>query len=254
MAITIAIANQKGGVGKTTTAAALIDGLKLKGKKVLGIELDPQKNLSYVFGLDEKEVKEGACMLDVIQGKADIRDVICHTDRGDIWGADDSIIAWRSGKIRIASNALKKALEHIQNDYEYIIIDTSPDKSYVAVAALCAADKVVVVVQPDMFSVYALREFYAFYKQTVSALDLKLDVDGILITRYSQRTKISTKVKGIFDKAAVALKTRVYAKPIRESVAVKVALAEQESLFRYAGKSDVAADYLGFLEDVIVGK
>ena len=250
MAIVIVVANQKGGVGKTTTAAALIDGLKLKGKKVLGIELDPQRNLSYVFGIEGSFELDGS-ILSVLQENLSLKPLVHHTDRGDILPADDSIIAWRAGRVKISPKTFKTAVDAIKDEYDYIVIDTAPDKSYVAVAALCAADKVVVVIQPDMFSVYALRDFYGFYKQTVSALDLNLTVDGILITRYNQRTRISGKVKEIYDKAALAFETRVYSKPIRESVVVKIALAEQLNLFEYGTKSAVAADYQSFINDVI---
>lgn len=245
---TIALANRKGGVAKTTTAAALMAGLTRRGYKVLGVDLDGQRNLSTSTGIEA----EGKTVLGVMAGEAEIREAIRQTDRGDILpsnkklaGAD--VIFTKTGKEYI----LKEALDEVAADYDYCIIDCPPALGVLTVNALTAADVVIVPAQADIFSLDGIDDLQDVIKTIRKYCNPDLKIGGILLTRYNGRSVLSRDVAEIAGTMAKRLETRLYNTKIREGIAVKEAQIQRQSIFDYAPKSKVAQDYEEFIEEFL---
>lgn len=247
---TITITNQKGGVGKSTTAAALGAGLQRKGFKVLYIDLDAQGNLSYALGADSTGLT-GNNTLGLLQGIA-ASNSIHQTRQGDIIpsspgliGADATLAA--TGK----EYRLKEALEPISEQYDYAIIDTPPALGILTINALTAANGIVIPAQADIFSLQGIAQLYRTIQTVQKYTNPNLRVLGILLTRYNARTIISREIADMLDKTARQLNTKLYSAKIRENTAVKEAQAEQQNIYEYAPRSNAAADYIEFVDEFL---
>jgi len=245
---TVAIINQKGGVGKTTTAHALGTGLHLTGYRVLFVDLDPQGNLSYIVNAAPQDL----AALDVLQQNAAITKVIQHTDQGDILasspaltGADITITG--SGK----EYRLRDALENIQDSYDYCILDTPPALGILTVNSLTACHDAIVTAQADVFSLQGISRLYDTMETVKQYCNPSLTVKGILLTRYSQRTIISREVTELLEQTAVQLNTKLFTSKIREATAIKEAQAMRQSIYSYAPGSNVCLDYMAFVEEYL---
>lgn len=251
MAKIIAVAIQKGGQGKTTSAAALGAGLALRGNKVLFVDLDAQGNLSYALGADATGLT-GRSALEVLQGVTSAADAIQHTPQGDIIasspalaGADTTISA--TGK----EYRLAEALEPIAGNYDYIILDTPPSLGILTINALTAAAEAVIPAQADMFSLQGIGQLW----QTIQAIrkycNPGLKIAGILLTRYNGRAVISREVKEMLSQTAAQMKTKVYSSRIRECTALKEAVAVKKDIYSYAPRSNAAMDYNAFIDELL---
>lgn len=244
----IAIINQKGGVGKSTTAEALIAGLSLKGFSVLSIDLDAQGNMTYTAGAKT----DGATALGVLTGEVKVEDAIQKTKSGDIIAANkalagaDAFIA-DTGK----EYKLKEALESIEGKYQYIIIDTPPALGILTVNALTACHSVIIPAQADIYSLQGIEQLADTMKPVKKYCNPNLKIAGILLTRYSSRSILSREVAEIAEQLAGKLGTKLFKATIREAVAVKEAQISQQSLFDYAPKAKVTEDYRAFIEELL---
>lgn len=251
MSKTIAIINQKGGVGKSTTAEALAAGLTLKGFSVLSIDLDAQGNMTYTAGAST----DGITALDVLTQKAAALDAVQHTGNGDIIPASkalagaDAFIADTGKEYR-----LKEAIEPIKGKYDYIIIDTPPALGILTVNALTACDSVVIPAQADIYSLHGIEQLAETMKPVKKYCNHALKVEGILLTRYSPRSVLSRDVADLAGQLAERIGTKVFKTTIREAIAVKEAQISQQSLFQYAPKAKVTDDYTKFIEELIKGE
>lgn len=243
----LTVANQKGGVGKTTTTSALGGGLIKEGKRVLFIDLDPQINLTTSLGGDENE----ASIYDVLKNNIDINEAIQvingkHIIVGDraASGADTEFTA--PGR----EYKLKKSLSKLNDTYDYIIIDTPPALGILTINALTACDKVLIPAEPDISSIQGIGQL----KDTISAVkeycnpDLK--IDGILITRYS-RTILSKDLTDEIKEIAKAMGTKVYNQPIRECIALKESKTQIQDIFEYSKNSNATNDYSSLVEEFL---
>lgn len=243
----IAIANRKGGVGKSTTSDALISGLKLRGYKVLGIDLDAQCNLSSAFGVK----KAGKGTFELLTRQEQAKDVIIHTPRGDIIAGSpalagaDQIISQTGKEYR-----LKEALEDLKS-YDYIILDCPPALGILTVNALAFCTDVIAPVQADMFSLEGLEQLFESCEVVKRYCNPNLEVTGILLTRFSPRSVLSRDMTALARNMAKKSGTRLLKTTIREAVAIREAQINQMSIFEYAPKSKVAKDYSEFIDELL---
>ena len=244
----IAITNQKGGVGKSTTAHALGAGLALKGYRVLFVDLDPQGNLTYTMQANTAE----ATAYDLLTKRAAVADVIQATEQGDIIpagaalsGADMELTA--TGK----EYRLREALAPLRGGYDFIVIDTPPALGTLTVNALTAADRLIIPAQADIFSLQGIGQLTATIQAVQTYCNRALQLDGILLTRHSGRAVLTRDMADLIKDTAEQLGTSVYSTVIREGIAIKEAQANRESIFFYAPKSKAAADYLAFVNEYL---
>lgn len=247
--VKVALANRKGGVGKSTTAAALMAGLSLKGYKVLGIDMDGQRNLSRSFGVDE----EGGSMMEVLTGEIEPGDAIKRTASGSaiipasksLSGAD--VVITKRGK----DIKLREALKKVEGSFDYCIIDCPPALGILTINALCAADCVTIPAQADIFSLEGISDLQEIIEPVKKIRNPSLTVRGVLLTRYSPRSILSKDVAELAADMAARLGTFLYKATIREAIAIKEAQINRQTIFEYAPKSRVAQDYKAFVEEFL---
>lgn len=244
----ITIANQKGGVGKSTTAAALLNGLAQKGFTTLGIDLDAQRNLTSTSGANPNH----NTVLDVLMGEITANAAIQHTETMDIIPANKAL----SGADSFISNTgkeyrLKEALEAIKANYNFIIIDTPPALGILTINALTACDSVIIPAQADIYSIQGIEQLAETMNVVKKYCNPALTIEGIVLTRYSARSILSREVAELMEQMAIKLHTKVFKTTIREAISIKEAQISQQSLFTYAPKAKVADDYRAFIEEVL---
>lgn len=251
MARVIAIAQQKGGAGKTTTAAAISAGLSRQGKKVLAIDLDGQRNLTFALkGLNVSQVTAA----DVLQGE-DVQKAIIHNPGGDLTAPVDLMPA--SDQLSVLhltsqewQQTLSTALKPIQRKYDYIIIDTPPQLGQILACALTAANGVIIPTLPDFFSLQGVNQICQTIDQA-RAINKDLSIIGILITKYHQRKILDRDTASLIERTATAYNTKVFTTKIRECIALAEAIATQTDIFTYAPRSTGAEDYNNIIKDII---
>lgn len=248
MAEIIAIANQKGGIGKTTTALALADMLNMSGKKTLYVDLDPQCNGTHNY---RAKVDGVGTLYDLlINGDTDC---IQTTDRGDIIAGDP--LLKDAGKMIDGASAnfrLKKGLETIKSDYLYVILDTPPALSILLTNALTAADRVIIPLITDLFGLQGLTQLHDTIAEVIEFTNPKLTVDGLLLVKYNERTNLTKEISEYLPQYTKLMNTKIYETKIRESVKTQEAQTARESLFTWAPTSTTASDYRNLLQEVII--
>lgn len=231
----IAIANQKGGSGKTATAAALVQAAALDGKKVLAVDLDPQGNLSFALAAD----MSGKTTYDLLEGTPARRTI--QTVRG----VDIIPASWDNATAKTAPGSalrLQKALEPIRFKYDLIIVDTPPTMGELQLNALQAATGLIIPLQAEMFGLkglYQIADTAEHIKHSNPALEYK----GIVFTRYNGRSTIAKQMQTAIIQTAEELGIPLLG-TIREGVAIREAEAMQVNLFEYAPRSNPALDYI----------
>lgn len=246
MAKIIAVVNQKGGVGKSTTACALAVGLANTGKKVLLIDSDPQGNTTYVLGVNRTlanlyNIMHGTPIRDAIEKLSENLDIIASYS--GLATADKTYI--QTGREYI----LKKALKPILNDYEYIVIDTPPALGILSINALTASYGVVIPVQADVMSIQGLMQLKDTIDTVQEYTNPNLKILGILRTRYNARTNISKETSEILNNIAHKLGTILYNTFIRESICIKEAQGERKDIFSFVPHNKAVLDYVAFIKE-----
>lgn len=240
-----AVICEKGGTGKTTTSEALGDGLRERGRSVLTIDADPQGNMTAAMNGDRT-----LTLYDVFTGYATAGEAIQTTPRGDLIAAS-RFLSDPKGEIRAKGfSALRSALEGVGDRYEDIVIDCPPSLGILSVNALTAADAVIVPVTADAFSLAALAAVHSTV-QAAKAENPGLTIRGILLTRFNARTIVNREIAAMIENvAAMKMDTTVFRTRIRECSAIRTAQANRQSIFRYAPRSNAAADYRAFLDEL----
>lgn len=244
----IAVMNQKGGVGKTTTVQAIGDWLSERDKRVLYVDLDSQCNLSFSMGTS------GGAFETLLDPKR-INGYV-----GPVEGRDNTFILAASPAIVGADAALNEvgkeyrlneALSVLNTAIDYVVIDTPPALGVLAINALTAADDVVIPVQADMYSLQGLTQIGATIEAVRRYTNKRLQIAGVLITRANERTVVRREFAELLQESAEAMQTKVFNTRVRECTAVIEAQANHTSIYQYAPRSNATADYDAFMREYI---
>ena len=242
------IINQKGGVGKSTTALAIGAGLTLKGYSVLYVDLDAQGNLSYTLGADT----QGYNSMGALQRPETAKEEIQHTAEGDIIASSPTLAAADTILIDTGKEyRLKEALNSLSGLYEYCIIDTPPALGILAINALTACRGAIIPAQADIYSLQGIGQLNSTIQAVKKYCNSSLSIKGIVLTRYSSRSVISREVAETLEKTAEQLNTKLYKTRIRECTALKEAQATRQNIYSYAPKSNATADYTALVEEIL---
>lgn len=190
----IAVVNQKGGVGKTTTAVNLTAALTALGVKVLLCDFDPQANATSGMGVDKRQIRHS--VYDVVINDVPVTDAIIHTDYGDILpsGADLAGAAVELMDTPHREGQLEKALHSIRNNYDVIFIDCPPSLELLTLNGLCAADGILVPVQCEYFALEGLSDLMGTLRMVKRRLNPRLEIFGVALTMFDGRTNFSAQV------------------------------------------------------------
>lgn len=247
----IAVINQKGGVGKTTTALTLGKAFTVKGLKVLFIDFDAQSNLSYTMKSKNTNPSD-MTSLDLLIGKVKASKAIQHTKQGDIIASSPSLTLADSIIVETGKEyQLKKALTEIHSNYDYILIDTPPALGILTVNALTACTGAIIPAQADIYSLQGINQLYKTISAVKEFCNPALKVMGILLTRYNPRTIISRDVADMIETTAKQFQTKLYKTKIRECTAIKESQIKQTDIFKYAQNSNAAKDYRSLADEII---
>lgn len=194
MAKVIALANQKGGVGKTTTCVNLAAALHAKGCRILLCDMDPQGHASIGFGINKRDGK--ATVYDILVNHADIRSVIRNTPYGDLLSSNTNLAGAEVEMIDIENRhyILRDALNSVRNVYDYILIDCPPSLGQLTINALCSADSVLVPVDCGFYALEGLSALTSTMSTIKKGLNKKLDIEGVLLTMFDARTNLSVQI------------------------------------------------------------
>ena len=245
----IAVANQKGGVGKTTTAISLSAAMAEKGKKVLLIDCDPQGNATSGFGIDKNTLSNS--VYDVIIEEQPIATVIQETEFGvavvpsimDLAGAEVELVNADNQQFR-----LKKALAQVKDKYDFVIIDCPPSLSFITLNALAAADSVLMPLQCEFYALEGLSQLLNTIELVQREMNNQLVIEGLVLTMFDSRTKLSEQVEA---EVRNNFADKVYNTKIPRNVRLSEAPSYGQPIFAYDPTSKGAKAYLALAEEVL---
>ncbi len=238
------IANVKGGVGKTTTAHLLIEGLRRRGFKTLGIDLDQQCNLTYHY-----QVKEGFTSYDLFKG-IDIKEII----QNDFVPASKELcdvdveLSKKLGREFI----LKKALKQVQELYDYVVIDTPPSSNLAAVNSYVCADYAIIPSQADAYNVQSIKDCIDLVEGVNEYYQSTIKIAGLLLTRFTEKGTFNVTMKEILAEATAGKDIKIFNTTIRENKTISEAVVVREVLFDYKPSSNGAIDYNNFIDELLL--
>lgn len=252
MAKVIVVANQKGGVGKTTTTQALSAILKQRGNRVLAVDFDPQGNLTDSVGIDLQN--EDSTAYELVMKEAEARDVIKKLNVFDLVAAD-IVLASSEQKLPETGRQyqLKEALEPVFDDYDYIVIDTPPSLGALTINSFTVADEVILTATAGMFAIKGIRELFETVKSVRKYYNPKLQIKGVLFTKYDPRKNNSKDIREVAEKLSPHIEAPVFSNYIRNRVAVDEAQARGVDILSYKECGDVVADYNAFVDEYLEG-
>lgn len=249
---TIVFSNQKGGVGKTTSAAALAAGLKSRGFAVLAVDLDPQCNLCLSSGVDMLTVAH--TLYDVFKGEASVDDVIVPGLGYDIMPGGLALAAADMEFTQTGREyMLSEALEGVSGRYDYAVIDTPPTLGILTTNALTAADGVIIPLTADVYALQGMNQLDGLIGSVKKYSNKALSIYGLLLTKYNDRQNVSKALREQIEAAAGQFGTKVFKATIRESVAVREAQLLHSDFLKEAPNANAAVDYEAFIDEFIGG-
>jgi chromosome partitioning protein len=246
----IAIANQKGGVGKTTTSINLSSCLAAKGKKVLVIDIDPQGNTTSGFGIEKNELEN--TVYELMLGDCSIEDCIIKNVLPNI-SILPSNVNLAAAEIELIGvdrkeYILKNEIDWVKDRYDFIIIDCPPSLSMLTVNAMTTADKVLVPIQCEYYALEGLSQLIHTINLVRERLNPHLDMDGVVFTMYDSRTNLSAQV---VENVKSNLKQKVYDTLIPRNIRLAEAPSYGKPINMYDPKSAGAESYMALAGEVI---
>ena len=244
----ITFLNNKGGVGKTTTAVNVAHALTIEGKRVLLIDLDRQRNASFIMGHDDSSE---ANIFDALAGKVDIP-IYTHDQIADLHYSpagrvdiEEILLLQRIGR----ESKLKKLLDPIKKIYDYILIDCPPSLGMIALNALVASDKLVIPIQLEPFAFLGTSEIASFFSDVKKEINNQLEILGYLKTLYDSRLSQTRDIEELLSQHVN--KNKIFNTTIRKNVALSEASNMQKTIFEYAPESTGAKNYRDFTKEII---
>lgn len=246
----MSIANQKGGVGKTTSSVNLSAGLASLGNKVLLIDTDPQGNATSGLGINKADVTY--CIYNMLVEEVEAEDVVVSTDTVNLdiipatiqlAGAEIELVQIMSREMR-----LRKALENLQDEYDYIIIDCPPSLGLLTLNALTASDSVIIPVQCEYYALEGLSQLLNTIRLVQKHLNKQLMIEGVLLTMLDARTNLGIEV---VEEVKKYFQDKVYKSIIPRNIRLSEAPSHGQPIINYDPKSKGAEVYLELAKEVM---
>jgi chromosome partitioning protein len=242
----IALINQKGGVGKTTSTINIGAGLSMLGKKVLLIDLDPQSNLTYSLGIQVHELESG--VFDLLKEREKFEEIVI--DRDGLMVIPSSL-ELSGAEVELASEVgreflMREALESL-NGFDYVLIDCSPSLGLLTVNALVAAEIAYIPLQTEFLALQGLSQLLRTIEVVKKRLNRDLEIGGIIATRYNRR-RLN---KEVIEKIREYFEDKVFNTLIRENISLAEAPSFGKTIYEYKPNSHGAEDYMSLCKEII---